>query len=75
MNNSEGNIKQRPFKEIWADHNSFKYNRCPQIELLQGYCKTCKHKFVCRGGCPTNNKDKCGASYCLYKIEQSGCTE
>lgn len=75
MNNSEGNIKQRPFKEIWADHNSFKYNRCPQIELLQGYCKTCKHKFVCRGGCPTNNKDKCGASYCLYKIEQNGCAE
>ena len=73
MNNSEGNIRQRPFKEIWSDHNSFKYNRCPQIELVQGYCKSCKHKYICRGGCPTNNKNHSGSPYCLYKIEQCGC--
>lgn len=72
MNNSEGNIKTRPFKEIWADHNSFKYNRCPQIEILKGYCQDCKHKYICRGGCPTNPKTKSGSAFCLYKIEQKG---
>lgn len=73
MNNSEGNIKERPFKEIWADHNSFKYNRCPNPEALQGYCIDCKHKFICRGGCPTNPRTRNGSSFCLHKIETCGC--
>lgn len=72
MNNSEGNIKTRPFKDIWADHNSFKYNRCPDIEKLSGYCQECKYKYICRGGCPTNARTKSGNSFCLYKIEQKG---
>lgn len=75
MNNSEGNIKTRPFKEIWTDHNSFKYNRCPQIELLKGYCNECKHKYICRGGCPTNPRTQQGSAFCLYKIEQQGFDE
>lgn len=73
MNNSEGNIKQKPFKEIWLNHNSFKYNRCPDVDSLSGYCKSCKYKFICRGGCPTNPKTSSGSSFCLYKIEQNGC--
>lgn len=72
MNNSEGNIRERSFKEIWNDHNSFKYNRTPNIDNLEGYCKECKHKYVCRGGCPQNVKCKSGGSFCLYKIEQQG---
>lgn len=72
MNNSEGNIKERPFKEIWNDHNSFKYNRSPNIDIIEGYCKECKYKFICRGGCPTNPKNKSGSAFCLYKIEQIG---
>lgn len=75
MNNSEGNIKTRPFKEIWADHNSFKCNRSPQIELLKGYCNECKHKYICRGGCPTNPRTQQGSAFCLYKIEQQGFDE
>lgn len=72
MNNSEGNIRQRPFKEIWLDHNSFSYNRKPTVDNLQGYCKECKHKYVCRGGCPTNPIDKAtNTTYCLYHIENS----
>ena len=72
MNNSEGNIRQRPFKEIWQDHNSFKYSRLPDIDNLIGYCKECKYKYACRGGCPENPLTKCGNKYCLYKIEQMG---
>lgn len=70
MNNSEGNIKERPFKEIWLDHNSFSYNRKPTVDNLKGYCRECKHKYVCRGGCPTNAIDKAtDTTYCLYHIE------
>lgn len=75
MNNSEGNVSEKTFNEIWQDHNSFKYNRKPSIESLEGYCRECAHKFVCRGGCPTNPKTKnCNSTYCLYKIENKGCT-
>ena len=74
MHNSEGNIQQRPFKEIWYDHNSFKYNRCPSVEHLTGFCQECEHKYVCRGGCPINPKSpKTNSAFCLHKIEQKGC--
>ena len=73
MNNSEGNITDRPFKEIWQDHNAFAYNRQPHKKELLGYCNECEHKFVCRGGCPTNptTKDRRN-TYCLHKIETVG---
>lgn len=73
MNNSEGNVSETSFKDIWQSHDTFIYNRKPTVNNLTGYCKECVHKFVCRGGCPTNNKTKNGSAYCLYKIEQVGC--
>lgn len=73
MNNSEGNIQERSFKDIWQSHNSFKYNRFPNLEGMEGYCQKCEHKFVCRGGCPTNPKTKMLKNpYCLHKIEHIG---
>lgn len=72
MNNSEGNVSNTEFKEIWQSHESFKYNRKPSVDYLTGFCKTCEHKYVCRGGCPTNAKTKNNNPYCLYKIEQIG---
>lgn len=72
MNNSEGNINDSSFKNIWQSHNTFTYNRRPNLDNLTGYCKECEHKYVCRGGCPTNNKTKLGSAYCLHKIETTG---
>lgn len=73
MNNSEGNVQEKSFSKIWQDHNSFKYNRFPDLSSLKGYCTQCDHKFVCRGGCPTNPQTKKMQNpYCLHKIEQAG---
>ena len=72
MNNSEGNIINSNFKDIWQSHNSFSYNRKPSIDNLTGYCTECAHKYICRGGCPTNAKTEKNNPYCLYKIEQVG---
>ncbi len=72
MNNSEGNVSNTPFKEIWQSHDTFSYNRRPNISSLSGYCAECEHKYVCRGGCPTNCKTSNGSAYCLYKIETVG---
>lgn len=73
MDFSEGNIKKREFKEIWNDHNSFKYNRSPNVDNLKGFCNNCNNKFVCRGGCPINPSSPKGSTYCLHKIETCGC--
>ncbi len=73
MNNSEGNICQTSFKEIWQNHNNFKYNRFPSVDNLDGFCKECEYKYVCRGGCPTNPRTKkTNSAYCLHKIETVG---
>lgn len=71
MNNSEGNVSERPFKEIWQSHDSFKYNRMPNPESLIGFCRECEHRYVCRGGCPTNPRTGKNV-YCLHKIETIG---
>ena len=73
MNNSEGNVAETHFKDIWQSHDSFKYNRKPSVDNLSGFCVECEHKYVCRGGCPTNCKTKNGSAYCLHKIECVGC--
>ena len=72
MNNSEGNVTNTPFREIWQSHDTFAYNRKPNIKSLTGYCTECEHKYVCRGGCPTNCKTSKGSAYCLHKIETIG---
>jgi len=75
MNVFEGNISEKSFKEIWQSHETFKYNRKPSVEHLTGYCKQCEHKYICRGGCPTNAKTKNNNPYCLHKIEKIGMDE
>ncbi|MCM1339041.1 MAG: radical SAM protein [Muribaculaceae bacterium] len=73
MNNSEGNLNDKTFEEIWQDHNSFAYNRRPDLSNLPTYCKECEHKYVCRGGCPTNQRTTKNNTLCLHKIETIGC--
>lgn len=70
---NEGNIRNRPLKEIWLDKKSFSYNRKP--EKLSKHCKNCKHSNYCRGGCKSSmyaqETDFKYNNYCLYQIEQS----
>jgi len=75
MNNSEGNIRNRSFDDIWEDENSFAYNRKPKLEDLKGFCSTCVHKESCKGGCSLNMKNRDGDVYCLYKIENKGFSD
>lgn len=72
MTINEGNISETPFKEIWQSHDKFIYNRKPSVENLKGFCSKCEHKYVCRGGCPVNQKTKDGGTICLHKIETVG---
>ncbi len=43
---SEGNVRERPFREIWAE--GFGRFRAPQLPPM---CTTCAHRNACSGGC------------------------
>lgn len=71
----EGNIRQKPLKEIWESKNGFLYNRRFSPDKLGGICKDCKWGAICRGGC-TEKALTCTGSpyespYCLYRYEKN----
>jgi len=72
----EGNIRRTPLEEIWNDSRRFAYNRCFELDQLQGWCRTCKHGAVCRGGCHSSSYGLSGSLFsyplCLYRIRSDG---
>ncbi len=70
----EGNVRQRPLREIWEDPEAFAYNRKFDPESLQGFCRSCEYAEICRGGCGwtsfTHTGDMGGNPYCYYRLKQ-----
>ena len=70
----EGNVRQRPIGEIWADPERFGYNRQFTPDQLTGPCARCKYGYACRAGCHSTSYSMLGtvyeAPYCLYAEEQ-----
>jgi radical SAM protein with 4Fe4S-binding SPASM domain len=46
-----GNVRERPFAEIWADRSAFAYNTEWREDQLVGGCAGCEFRRVCRAGC------------------------
>jgi radical SAM protein with 4Fe4S-binding SPASM domain len=69
----EGNIRERPLKEIWDDMSLFSYNRQFSPDKVTGFCKECPHLKFCRCGCSTTAIGATGTRfenpYCLYRLE------
>jgi radical SAM protein with 4Fe4S-binding SPASM domain len=47
----EGNVKDTALERIWSRPGAFAYNRDFRVEDLDGFCRTCTHALLCRGGC------------------------
>jgi len=47
----EGNLKEKSLHEIWTSPRAFAYNRLFKEEQLLGFCRVCRFRDVCRGGC------------------------
>ncbi len=47
----EGNLKEQSLREIWSRPGAFAYNRVFKEERLSGFCRVCRFRDVCRGGC------------------------
>ncbi len=68
----EGNIRERPFREIWNDPDNFAYNRKFKVDDLVGFCRTCEYAEVCRGGCAWTAFAHTGTryefTYCYHRL-------
>jgi radical SAM protein with 4Fe4S-binding SPASM domain len=48
-----GNLRETPLREIWADRRRFAYNTEWDEALLEGRCRACEFRQICRAGCTT----------------------
>ena len=47
----EGNLREKPLREIWRGNDAFAYNRKFTVESLTGGCSGCAFGKLCRAGC------------------------
>jgi len=47
----EGNVRDKPLAEIWNAAHAFAYNRTFKESNLTGFCRVCRYRDFCRGGC------------------------
>ena len=47
----EGNLRDRPLAEIWQSDGAFASNRKWSESQLTGFCRVCRYRDFCRGGC------------------------
>jgi radical SAM protein with 4Fe4S-binding SPASM domain len=72
----EGNIRERPFREIWEDPEGFAYNRQWTPDKAEGGCKGCRYLRWCRCGCSNTAMGATGSRfdnpYCLRRMAVEG---
>jgi len=70
----EMNVRNKSIIDHWKNPDSFKYNRIFNENELGGFCKKCKYRLICKGGCLTRSSSITGKKrndiYCFYRIEQ-----
>jgi radical SAM protein with 4Fe4S-binding SPASM domain len=66
----EGNVTQTSLAEIWNRPGAFAYNRNFQLENLTGFCRTCEHVEICRGGCHSMRACEGGSEnpFCYHRV-------
>jgi radical SAM protein with 4Fe4S-binding SPASM domain len=47
----EGNLREKSLAEIWQADDAFAYNRQYSEASLTGFCRVCRYRDFCRGGC------------------------
>jgi radical SAM protein with 4Fe4S-binding SPASM domain len=47
----EGNVRHTSLRDIWNRADAFAYNRRFDGNQLGGFCRVCRFRDICRGGC------------------------
>lgn len=67
---TEGNVQQDSLVDIWNREGAFAYNRAFQLDDLGGFCRSCEHAAVCRGGCLSMRTCEGGGEnpFCYHRV-------
>lgn len=67
---TEGNLTREALSDVWHREGAFAYNRSFALDDLTGFCRTCEHASVCRGGCFTMRTCEGGSEnpYCYHRV-------
>jgi radical SAM protein with 4Fe4S-binding SPASM domain len=67
---TEGNLQQASLRDIWWRPGAFAYNRQFQLDDLAGFCRTCEHASICRGGCLSMRTCEGGRDnpFCYHRV-------
>jgi radical SAM protein with 4Fe4S-binding SPASM domain len=70
-----GSIRQTPLATIWREAERFAYNTRWDERLLEGCCKDCPYRSLCRAGCTTMAYAVTGTiydnPYCLQRFTKT----
>ncbi|MBI5543651.1 MAG: radical SAM protein [Deltaproteobacteria bacterium] len=66
----QGNLRESRLEAIWNRPDAFAANRTFDEQQLKGFCRVCRYRDVCRGGCTwtryTLRQSSEGNPYCFY---------
>jgi radical SAM protein with 4Fe4S-binding SPASM domain len=67
---TEGNLQTERLAEIWHREGAFAYNRGFSLEDLAGFCRSCEHAEICRGGCLSMRTCEGGREnpFCYHRV-------
>jgi radical SAM protein with 4Fe4S-binding SPASM domain len=67
---TEGNLQAEPLDRIWRRKGAFAYNREFSLDDLGGFCRTCEHAAICRGGCLSMRTCEGGREnpFCYHRV-------
>lgn len=67
---TEGNLATEALSDVWHREGAFAYNRAFSPDNLGGFCRTCEHVSVCRGGCFSMRTCEGGSEnpYCYHRV-------
>jgi radical SAM protein with 4Fe4S-binding SPASM domain len=67
---TEGNLQQQSLADIWNRPGAFAYNRAFALDDLSGFCRTCVHAEICRGGCLSMRTCEGGRDnpFCYHRV-------
>ncbi len=67
----EGSLRKDSLDAIWRKPDGFALNRGFKEELLDGFCRVCRFRDICRGGCAwtaySHTKNRFDNPYCFYR--------
>jgi len=67
---TEGNVQGDSLHDIWWKRDAFAYNRSFSPSDLSGFCRTCEHVAICRGGCLSMRSCEGGRDnpFCYHRV-------